>query len=101
MGFTKFVNVHEIICHYSCTKIHFKGKEIPLSTPEKTFIGFKPMKRYTDLIKIYAGVDKKNNILSFRIGSLSDNKNLLNEYYEIGVSYFETCNHILQIMEKF
>ena len=57
MGFPKIVNVHEIICHYSCTKIHFKGKEIPLSIPEKTFIGFKPMKRYTDLIKIYAGVD--------------------------------------------
>ena len=46
------------------------------------------MKRYTDLIKIYAGVDKKNNILSFRIGSLSDNKNFWSVLFWNLYSYF-------------
>ncbi len=37
---------------------------------------------------------EKNHISSFRIGSSSNNNNLLNEYYEIGVSYFESVTHI-------
>ena len=37
---------------------------------------------------------EKNHISCFRIGSSSNNNNLLNEYYEIGVSYFESVTHI-------
>ena len=183
ISFLKIVHVHEIICHYSCAIIHSNDKEVPIATPEKTFIGFKPMKKYTYLTENYDGGDKgesilfgnkikyiytkgalfilnnnnykkdlknfkekfmvmnnykggdtlnlnaessnneligeiivqffgegeipiktikleKNHISCFRIGSSSNNNNLLNEYYEIGLSYFESVTHIFPNYRK-
>lgn len=63
MGFLKIVHFHEIICHYSRTNIHSNDKEFSLSNPEKTFVGFKPMKKYSDLTKIHYGPYKNESIL--------------------------------------
>ena len=63
MGFLKIVHFHEIIFRYSGTIIHTNDKDFSLSNQEKTFIGFKPMKKYSDLTKIHEGPYKSESIL--------------------------------------